>query len=161
MALSAATGGLARMAVKTDAGSPAPVPARAAIFAGLLFATTWAVLVGLDARGLHLDSRHLEYATQLVAVSTTVLALSIGGLFIRRGLKESDAGDLRVGAAVLLFGALPVAACWSLLSSAPAQSAHAAATATHPAAHEVVVSAGLLLAMGLLAWRLVPRRQRP
>jgi signal transduction histidine kinase len=151
-----------RRAFKTGAVKAVPVPARAAVFAGLLFAATWAVLVELDTRGLRLDSRHLESATRLVAVSTAVLALSIGGLSILRWRRQGDAGDLRVGAAVLLFGGLPIAACGFLFSSPhgtpAARAAHAAAEAAHPATHDVVVSFGLLLALALLVWRLIPRR---
>src|SRR5882762_6569373 len=104
------------MGLRTESGEIVPVQVRAAVFASLVFAATWAVLVGLDARGLRLDSNHLESASQLVAVSTAVLALSVAGLSFWRWRQEGDEGDLRVGAAVLLFGALPVVACSALFS---------------------------------------------
>lgn len=150
MASTTATGGVRRTGLRTEVGKIVPVQVRAAVFASLVFAATWAVLAGLDIRGLRLDSNHLEYATQLVAVSTAVLALSIGGLSFWRWRQEGDEGDMRVGAAVLLFGALPVIACSVLFTDTPVPGPIGEG-------ERLLVSTGLVVGLALVLCRLAAR----
>jgi len=154
VASTTATGGVWRKAQRTEPEKAVPVQVRAAVFATLVFAATWAVLVGLDIRGLRLDSNHLEYATQLVAVSTAVLALSIGGLSFWRWRQEGDEGDMRVGSAVLLFGALPVVACSVLFTDTPVPTPIGEA-------ERLLVSTGLVVGLALVLCRLAARWRRP
>jgi signal transduction histidine kinase len=81
-----------------------------------------------------------------------VLALSLAGLSFWRWRQEGDDGDLRVGAAVLLFGALPVVACSVLFSDTPVPTAIGEA-------ERLLVSTGLVVGLVLLVWRLLPWRK--